>query len=121
MRGSEIALVFQDPMTTLNPFMRIAEQMAEVLESHTALSKKDIRYQSIEMLEKVGISQAHYRIDCYPHEFSGGMRQRVLIATALLGNPRLLIADEPTTALDVTTQAQILELIPRFGRNERWR
>jgi len=118
LRGSDIAMVFQDPMTTLNPFMRISEQMAEVLESHTTLSKKDIRTRSIEMLEKVGISEAHQRVDCYPHEFSGGMRQRVLIATALLGNPRLLIADEPTTALDVTTQSQILDLI-RSIREER--
>ena len=111
IRGSEIAMVFQDPMTALNPFMRISRQMAEVLEAHTTRSKDDIRNACIQMLDRVGIPDPEQRIDAYPHEFSGGMRQRVLIAMALLGSPKLLIADEPTTALDVTIQAQILELI----------
>ncbi len=118
LRGSEIAMVFQDPMTALNPFMRVSAQMAEVLECLTDLDGQTIRSRCVEMLEKVGIVDAENRVDCYPHEFSGGMRQRVLIAMALLGNPRLLIADEPTTALDVTTQAQILELI-RSIKEER--
>jgi oligopeptide/dipeptide ABC transporter ATP-binding protein len=114
VRGAQIAMVFQDPMTALNPFMRISGQMAEVLESHTDLSRKDIRQACIHMLDRVGIPDPEQRIDAYPHEFSGGMRQRVLIAMALLGSPKLLIADEPTTALDVTIQAQILELIGKM-------
>ena len=114
VRGAQIAMVFQDPMTALNPFMRISGQMAEVLESHTDLSRKDIRKACVQMLDRVGIPDPEQRIDAYPHEFSGGMRQRVLIAMALLGSPKLLIADEPTTALDVTIQAQILELIRKM-------
>jgi oligopeptide transport system ATP-binding protein len=118
IRGGELAMIFQDPMTSLNPFMRISSQMAEVLEEHSTLSKTEIRQACVEMLGKVGIPDPENRIDAYPHEFSGGMRQRVMIAMALLGTPKLLIADEPTTALDVTIQAQILELIRKVKDEE---
>ena len=111
IRGREIAFVFQDPMTSLNPFMKIEKQLSEVLELHTDLSKAERHERIIEMLHKVGIGDAEKRAKQFPHELSGGMRQRVLIAMALLCSPSLLIADEPTTALDVTIQAQILELI----------
>ena len=116
IRGNEIAMVFQDPMTALNPFMRIETQMAEVLEAHTNLDKRAIRNRCVELLGRVGIPEPENRIRSYPHEFSGGMRQRVLIAMALLAEPRLLIADEPTTALDVTIQKQILDLLRELVR-----
>ena len=111
IRGKRMAMIFQDPMTSLNPFLRISTQLMEVTELHLGHNKKQAREHAIKMLDTVGIPDAKNRIDGYPHEFSGGMRQRVMIAMALSCDPELLIADEPTTALDVTIQAQILELI----------
>jgi oligopeptide transport system ATP-binding protein len=111
VRGSEMGMIFQDPMTSLNPTMKIGKQISEGLVKHQGLSKQAARERSIEMLRLVGIPNPDTRIDQYPHEFSGGMRQRVMIAIALACNPKLLIADEPTTALDVTIQAQILDLM----------
>jgi oligopeptide transport system ATP-binding protein len=116
VRGAKIAMIFQDPMTSLNPFLKISRQMTEVLREHKGLSDEAARQRGIAMLELVGIPGARQRFDMYPHEFSGGMRQRVMIAMALLCEPDLLIADEPTTALDVTVQAQILELLARLKR-----
>ncbi len=114
IRGCQIAMIFQDPMTSLNPFMRVSTQLMEVTQLHLGHTKEQARRHAIEMLEHVGIPDAAARIDSYPHEFSGGMRQRVMIAMALSCKPELLIADEPTTALDVTIQAQILELIKQL-------
>jgi len=111
IRGNQIAMVFQDPMTSLNPVKTIGYQLSEVIQRHRKLSKREARNESANMLKKVGISDPDRRLDQYPHEFSGGMRQRVMIAMALSCQPELLIADEPTTALDVTIQAQILDLI----------
>ena len=111
VRGYDLAMIFQEPMTSLNPVFKIGMQIGEVIMAHEKVSKEEARKRSIEMLRLVGIPAPEKRIDDYPHQFSGGMRQRVMIAIALACNPALLIADEPTTALDVTIQAQILELM----------
>jgi peptide/nickel transport system ATP-binding protein len=111
IRGSEISMIFQDPMTSLNPVHTIGKQLEEAILLHRDVTKKSARARSLELLKAVGIPRAEQRIDDYPHQFSGGMRQRVMIAMALINDPDLLIADEPTTALDVTTQAQILALM----------
>src|SRR5829696_4186726 len=116
IRGRRIAMIFQDPMTSLNPFMKISRQLMEMTELHLGHTRTQAYDHAIKMLEKVGIPDARARADNYPHEFSGGMRQRVMIAMALSCEPELLIADEPTTALDVTIQAQILELIKTLKR-----
>jgi oligopeptide/dipeptide ABC transporter ATP-binding protein len=111
IRGNKISMIFQDPMTSLNPFLKISTQMIETIILHQGMNKADAKERAIEMLRLVGIPAPEKRVDAYPHQFSGGMRQRVMIAMALSCNPEVLIADEPTTALDVTIQAQILELI----------
>ncbi len=114
IRGNKIAMIFQDPMTSLNPVLTIGQQLGEPLMLHMGMSKKEAREESIRLLKMVGIPEAEKRIDDYPHQFSGGMRQRVMIAMALACNPKILIADEPTTALDVTIQAQIIDLVKRL-------
>ena len=114
VRGNRIAMVFQDPMTSLNPVLTVGRQISESLQLHLGMDKQQSRKRSAELLELVGIPSAEARLDDYPHQFSGGMRQRVMIAMGLSCNPQLLIADEPTTALDVTIQAQIIELVKRL-------
>ncbi len=114
IRGRRLSMIFQDPMTSLNPYMRIGDQLIEPLLIHEKISKAEARKRGLAMLEAVGINDAAGRLNHHPHEFSGGMRQRVMIAMALITRPELLIADEPTTALDVTVQAQILELIRKM-------
>jgi len=116
-RGDRVAMVFQDPMTSFNPVYRIGKQIGEAIRAHRRdVSRKEARGRAVELLDSVGISDAARRVDSYPHEFSGGMRQRAMIAMALALEPEVLIADEPTTALDVTVQAQILQLIERLNR-----
>ncbi len=114
VRGQDIAMIFQDPLTSLHPFYKIGKQLIEAIDAHKDVSKDEARDRAVELLGLVGIPDARKRLDDYPHEFSGGMRQRVMIAMALVNDPRILIADEPTTALDVTIQAQILRLIERL-------
>jgi len=116
VRGHKVAMIFQDPMTSLNPVLTIGDQISEPLILHLGLSKREAQDRAIDLLKRVGIPAAEDRINAYPHQFSGGMRQRVMIAIALSCNPRVLIADEPTTALDVTIQAQILELMMHLNQ-----
>lgn len=117
LRGRRLAMIFQDPMTSLNPYLKVSRQLTEVLELHEGTPPGEARARAIAMLERVGIPDASRRIDAYPHQWSGGMRQRVMIAMALLCKPTVLLADEPTTALDVTVQAQILDLIGELQRD----
>ncbi|MBR0757679.1 ABC transporter ATP-binding protein [Bradyrhizobium jicamae] len=117
IRGKRIGMIFQDPLTSLNPLYRVGEQIIETIRTHTNLSESAARKRAIDLLAEVGIPAPEKRIDGYPHEFSGGMRQRVVIALALCAEPELIIADEPTTALDVSVQAQIIALIKRLGRD----
>ena len=119
IRGHAIAMIFQDPMTSLNPVLTISRQISEALELHLKMDKSEARKRTIELLELVQIPSAKKRVDDYPHQFSGGMRQRVMIAMALSCNPKLILADEPTTALDVTIQAQILDLLKNLAREFR--
>ncbi len=116
VRGNKIAMVFQDPMTSLNPVLTINQQVSEALQLHLGMDKAQARKRTIELLEMVNIPKAAERVDDYPHQFSGGMRQRVMIAMGLSCNPQLLIADEPTTALDVTIQAQIIDIVKRLRK-----
>jgi peptide/nickel transport system ATP-binding protein len=116
IRGREIGAIFQDPLTSLNPLYTIGRQLVETIQTHTDLNATDARKRAVQLLQDVGIPAAERRIDHYPHQFSGGMRQRVVIALALCANPRLIIADEPTTALDVSIQAQIITLLKRLCR-----
>ncbi|MBC7517588.1 MAG: ABC transporter ATP-binding protein [Microbacteriaceae bacterium] len=115
-RGKDVAMIFQDPLSALHPYYRVGDQIAEAYRAHNRVTKRAARARTIEMLARVGIPQPDRRVDDYPHQFSGGMRQRVMIAMALINDPTLLIADEPTTALDVTVQAQILDLLQDLQR-----
>ncbi len=117
VRGNEIAMIFQDPMTSLNPVYTVGDQIVEAIRTHEGSSKREAKKRAVELLRQVGIPNAQQRVDDYPHQFSGGMRQRAMIAMALSCNPDVLIADEPTTALDVTIQAQILELLATLRRD----
>uniref|UniRef100_C5D5U0 Oligopeptide/dipeptide ABC transporter, ATPase subunit n=1 Tax=Geobacillus sp. (strain WCH70) TaxID=471223 RepID=C5D5U0_GEOSW len=119
IRGNEIAMIFQEPMTSLNPLFTIGDQLIEAIRIHTKMSKKEAKARAVEMLKLVGLPRAEQIVDEYPHQLSGGMRQRVMIAMAMVCNPSLLIADEPTTALDVTIQAQILALMKELNKNFR--
>jgi peptide/nickel transport system ATP-binding protein len=117
IRGKRIGMIFQDPLTSLNPLYKIGDQLVETIRTHSSMSSSAARTRAIELLAEVGIPGPEKRIDGYPHEFSGGMRQRVVIALAICAEPELIIADEPTTALDVSVQAQIISLIKRLGRD----
>ena len=117
IRGNSMAMIFQDPMTFLNPIMKIGDQLTETIMNHNNISEKEAHERALELMRKVGIPSPEKRIKQYPFEFSGGMRQRIIIAIALANNPKLIIADEPTTALDVTIQAQVLELIDELKKN----
>jgi peptide/nickel transport system ATP-binding protein len=117
VRGKRIGMIFQDPLTSLNPLYRIGDQLIETIRTHTSLSDQAARRRAVDLLAEVGIPAPEKRVDAYPHEFSGGMRQRVVIALAICAEPELIIADEPTTALDVSVQAQIISLIKRLGRD----
>ncbi|GAB3067134.1 ABC transporter ATP-binding protein [Salinicoccus sesuvii] len=119
IRGNDISMIFQDPMTSLNPTMKVGKQITEVILKHQKVSKSDARKRALELMQMVGIPLPEQRLNQYPHEFSGGMRQRVVIAIALAANPKLLIADEPTTALDVTIQAQILDVMKEIQQNSQ--
>jgi len=116
VRGSEVAMIFQDPLTSLNPVFSIGDQIVEGIRQHSKMSKQDAQSQAAELLQQVGLGEGRRLLKQYPHQLSGGMRQRVMIAIALSSNPRLLIADEPTTALDVTVQAQIVDLLKELAR-----
>lgn len=118
LRGPDMSMVFQDPMSSLNPVYKVGDQVAEGLIQHFGMSKKEARVKVLEMFRKLGIPDPEARIDCYPHQFSGGMKQRVVIAIAMICNPELIICDEPTTALDVTIQAQIMDLLKNLQVNE---
>ena len=118
IRGREIGAIFQDPLTTLNPLYRIGDQLIETMQTHLGVNAAEARRRAIEWLELVGIPAAAQRVDSYPHEFSGGMRQRVVIALALCAEPKLIVADEPTTALDVSIQAQVIALLKRLAREK---
>ncbi len=117
IRGARIGMVFQDPLTSLNPLLTVGQQLTETAQEHLALSQREARSRALQILNDVGIPASEKRIDAYPHEFSGGMRQRVVIALALIAEPQLIIADEPTTALDVSVQAQVLSLLRRMCRD----
>ena len=119
LRGKRISMIFQDPQTSLNPLMRIEDQLVETILSHEDIPLKDAQKRAVDLLEEMGIENAAARMQSYPHQFSGGMRQRVVIALALCTNPELIIADEPTTALDVAVQSQVLELIRRLADNRK--
>ncbi|HXW57893.1 MAG TPA: ABC transporter ATP-binding protein, partial [Solirubrobacteraceae bacterium] len=116
VRGAEIAMIFQDPLSSMHPLFTVGRQIVEALRAHRDIGRRAARERAVELLELVGIAQARRRVDAYPHELSGGMRQRAMIAMALSNDPKLLIADEPTSALDVTVQAQILDLLARLQR-----